>query len=232
MKETLQETPIHPLYTQKCQKTTQNKLTWTVVVRWGNVHQPLTESPLSSSSDQKILTLTFLYLCLSIRGSCKGVRMAGLLCDGAQGPKRGTDEGHLQDTICVSRHNHEGDCFICCILSHGSAEGVYGTDEVIVQGSDIYNPFNGVFCPSLVNKPKVFFIQACHGEVYHQFVKVQSDSQMEENAGEEKEEEELAADAVQITIPAEADFLVARSTVKDYLSFREHSGSWFIQCLC
>lgn len=131
-----------------------------------------------------------------------------------------------------SRHNHEGDCFVCCILSHGSAEGVYGTDEVIVQGSDIYNPFNGVFCPSLVNKPKVFFIQACRGEVYHQLVKVQSDSQMEENAGEEKEEEELAADAVQITIPAEADFLVARSTVKGYLSFREPSGSWFIQCLC
>ncbi|KAK3531744.1 hypothetical protein QTP70_027287 [Hemibagrus guttatus] len=132
-----------------------------------------------------------------------------------------------------SRHNHEGDCFVCCILSHGSTEGVYGTDGVIVQGSDIYNPFNGVFCKSLINKPKVFFIQACRGQMYHQLVKVQSDSHMEENAGEEKEgEEELATDAVQITIPAEADFLVARSTVKGYYSFREHSGSWFIQCLC
>ncbi|XP_047676959.1 caspase-8-like isoform X2 [Tachysurus fulvidraco] len=133
-----------------------------------------------------------------------------------------------------SKQKHEGDCFVCCILSHGNSDGVQGTDGKFVQGSDIFDLFNGTFCPSLINKPKVFFIQACRGKQYHQQVKVQSDGHVEENAGEEKveEEEELEADAVKITIPAGADVLVARSTVKGYLSFRQSSGSWFIQCLC
>ncbi|XP_060744647.1 caspase-8-like isoform X2 [Tachysurus vachellii] len=129
-----------------------------------------------------------------------------------------------------SRHNHEGDCFVCCILSHGDSDGVQGTDRKFVRGSDIFDPFNGTFCPSLINKPKVFFIQACRGEQYHQQVKVQSDGHVEEKA--EEEGEELEADAVQITIPAGADVLVARSTVKGFFSFRQSSGSWFIQCLC
>ena len=28
---------------------------------------------------------------------------------------------------------------------------------------DLVNPFNGVNAPGLVNKPKMFFIQACQG---------------------------------------------------------------------
>ncbi|XP_046718652.1 caspase-8-like [Silurus meridionalis] len=132
-----------------------------------------------------------------------------------------------------SRKQHEGDCFVCCILSHGTTDGVYGTDEEIVSGSDIYEVFNGTFCPSLINKPKVFFIQACRGIQHQLLVKVQADGHSTEKAGgKTEEEEELEADAVQITIPAEADFLVARSTVKGFYSFRGTSGSWFIQSLC
>lgn len=130
-----------------------------------------------------------------------------------------------------SERQHDGDCFVCCILSHGSADGVHGTDGGVVRGSDVYDQFNRISCPSLIIKPKVFLIQACRGGKSAQPVNVQSDSNRDENAGEEQEEE-LGADAVQITIPAEADFLVARSTVKGYFSFRERSGSWFIQCLC
>lgn len=139
-----------------------------------------------------------------------------------------------------SRTQHDGDCFVCCILSHGSKHGVEGTDGCLVSGADIYDPFNGIFCPSLINKPKVFFIQACRGTWYHQPVKVQADGYKEEKAGEEEEEEEenVEADVMENTIPAEADFLVARSTVKGYYSFRNSSnsssgpGSWFIQSLC
>ncbi|KAI5620315.1 hypothetical protein C0J50_20148, partial [Silurus asotus] len=132
-----------------------------------------------------------------------------------------------------SRKQHEGDCFVCCILSHGTTDGVYGTDEEIVSGSDIYEVFNGTFCPSLINKPKVFFIQACRGIQHQLLVKVQADGHSAVKAGgKTEEEEELEADAVQITIPAEADFLVARSTVKGFYSFRGTSGSWFIQSLC
>ncbi|KAF4086517.1 hypothetical protein AMELA_G00107210 [Ameiurus melas] len=132
-----------------------------------------------------------------------------------------------------SRNQHHGDCFVCCILSHGSADGVIGTDGGKVTGADIYEIFNGMYCPSLINKPKVFFIQACRGQQYQPMVKVQSDGYKEVKGGEAKvKEEELETDPVQITIPAEADFLVARSTVKGYYSFRTSSGSWFIQSLC
>ncbi|KAM9468611.1 caspase-8-like [Clarias gariepinus] len=129
-----------------------------------------------------------------------------------------------------SQKQHGGDCFICCILSHGTTKGVCGTDQNIVQGDEIYNLFNGTSCPSLISKPKVFFIQACRGKQHHPGV--QADGHKEEEVGEE-EEEDLKTDAVQMIIPDKADFLVARSTVKGYYSFRNtRDGSWFIQSLC
>ncbi|KAI5099418.1 caspase-8-like [Silurus meridionalis] len=126
---------------------------------------------------------------------------------------------------------HEGDCFVCCILSHGTTNGVYGTDKTLVLRDDIYSPFDGASCPSLNNKPKVFFIQACRGKLYHPIV--QSDAHNEENAGEEtEEEEELDTDVGEVILNGK-DFFMARSTIKGYYSLRSTiSGSWFIQSLC
>lgn len=132
-----------------------------------------------------------------------------------------------------STTSDHGDCFVCCILSHGSNDGVHGTDGNIVSRDDIFGPFSGNSCPSLISKPKVFFIQACRGNEYHLPVEIQSDNY--EAAGAQMEDEaSLQMDAIQMsTLPADADFLIARSTVKGYLSFRETiSGSWFIQSLC
>lgn len=134
-----------------------------------------------------------------------------------------------------SQKDHKGDCFVCCIMSHGCEKGVQGTDEAIVSNNDIFGPFSGVSCPSLVNKPKVFFIQACQGSVSQPFVEVQSDNSEEMGADVEmKDDEMLEMDAVKmITIPSAADFLVAISTIKGYVSFRDSStGSLFMQSLC
>ncbi|XP_017336114.1 caspase 8 isoform X1 [Ictalurus punctatus] len=134
-----------------------------------------------------------------------------------------------------SQQHHDGDCFVCCIMSHGSSDGVHGTDGAIVSRDDIFGPFSGNSCPSLINKPKVFIIQACRGKEYHLPVEVQPDSYEEEDTEAETEDEKsLETDAVQMmTIPADADFLIARSTVKGYYSMRNTiSGSWFIQSLC
>ncbi|TSK62578.1 Caspase-8 [Bagarius yarrelli] len=134
-----------------------------------------------------------------------------------------------------SQIDHTGDCFVCCIMSHGSKDGVYGTDGAIISSDDIFGPFNGRSCPSLVNKPKVFFIQACRGTEKQLPAVVQSDSYEEMDAEAEMEDEEmLEMDAVEvITIPSDADFLVARSTLKGYVSFRcTIMGSWFMQSLC
>ncbi|KAF5880680.1 caspase-8-like isoform X1, partial [Clarias magur] len=134
-----------------------------------------------------------------------------------------------------SQNDHNGDCFVCCILSHGSSDGVYGTDGAIISKDDIFGPFSGNSCPSLISKPKVFFIQACRGKESQPLVTVQSDSYNDEEMEVEAEmEEEAEMDADQMaTLPADSDFLVARSTVKGYVSLRETiSGSWFIQSLC
>lgn len=57
------------------------------------------------------------------------------------------------------------DAFVCCIMTHGSDNHVYGTDWVSLSIGDMKCLFNES-CPSLQMKPKIFFIQACRGQGY------------------------------------------------------------------
>lgn len=135
-----------------------------------------------------------------------------------------------------------GDCFVCCVLSHGGKEKVVGRDVVdgphdvkdvkekqVVYGrdgklcfikEDILSPFNGLNCPSLVKKPKVFFIQACRGPGIQRPVEASAAS--------------LDIRPVEgYTLTEDADFLVSFATVEDYVSLVcPETGSWFIQSLC
>ena len=52
---------------------------------------------------------------------------------------------------------------VCCILSHGGTDGIYGTDWQIVTRAETRKIFDGNRCKALLEKPKVFFIQACRG---------------------------------------------------------------------
>ncbi|XP_046366704.2 cell death protein 3-like isoform X1 [Haliotis rufescens] len=120
------------------------------------------------------------------------------------------------------------DCFGCAILSHGLEGRVYATDGYISLEL-LVMPFKGDRCPSLVGKPKLFFLQACRGTKMDYGVDV-SDSSLSS-----KDEDEMdAANSVSIRkIPIEADFLFAYSTVPGYYSWRNNQdGSWFIQALC
>nr|XP_020490080.1 caspase-8-like [Labrus bergylta] len=109
--------------------------------------------------------------------------------------------------------HHDVDCLVCCVLSHGEQDGVYGVDGLTVTLNELKEPFNGSKCPSLTEKPKLFFIQACQGVSRQEPVYIESDGHD--------------------SIPSEADFLLAMATVPSYVSFRERSnGTWFIQALC
>ncbi|KTF83213.1 hypothetical protein cypCar_00048743 [Cyprinus carpio] len=122
----------------------------------------------------------------------------------------------------------DGDCFVCCILSHGIKEGVCGTDGAVISVDEIREPFNGNNCQRLASKPKLFFIQACRGKRNQQRVRVQADAP---DDGESETEED--GGDFDITIPADTDFLIARSTTDGHLSYRSpEEGSWFIQSLC
>ncbi|KAL3864304.1 hypothetical protein ACJMK2_005996 [Sinanodonta woodiana] len=113
------------------------------------------------------------------------------------------------------------DCFACAILSHGEEGMVYGYDRK-VPIADLVRPFIGDNCPSLDNKPKLFFIQACRGMKFDHGTEVGVDM----TDGPEVQ----LGDS--ISLPGEADFLFAYSTVSGYYSWRNSGrGSWFIQSL-
>ncbi|XP_056313606.1 caspase-22 [Danio aesculapii] len=123
-----------------------------------------------------------------------------------------------------SENRQHGDCFVCCVLSHGDESGVLGYDEQICPVDDITSPFNGANCSSLAGKPKVFFIQACRGE------KIQSKVMVADCLGGSRTQK---PGRVSVSIPKDSDFLIARSTVEGYVSIRDEiRGSWFIQSLC
>ncbi|NXW82949.1 CASP8 protein, partial [Alopecoenas beccarii] len=125
-----------------------------------------------------------------------------------------------------SKKDHSNmDCFVCFILSHGEKDKVKGVDDELVDIKDLLSCFSGSNCPSLVGKPKLFFIQACQGSVGHPAVAVKEDF-----SGHLQTD----ADAVPPTsIPDQADILVGMATVEDYECYRDvKTGSVYVQCLC
>ena len=119
------------------------------------------------------------------------------------------------------------DCFICCILTHGNKGIIYGSDGQEASIYELTSYFTGLKCPSLIGKPKIFFIQACQGDKYQKGVAVETDSeQMEAYL-------EVDSSPQKRYIPDEADFLLGMATVKDYVSYRNiWNGTWYIQSLC
>ncbi|EDO31564.1 predicted protein, partial [Nematostella vectensis] len=119
---------------------------------------------------------------------------------------------------------------ICVIMSHGGKNGILTNDLNFVDVDEITGKFQGTNCPQLATKPKLFFIQACRGD--------DVDKGYRGHRNHHHEEE------LPVTLPSEADFLIAYSTTKGKVSFRRYTpdcaymeanlasmGSWFISCL-
>ncbi|XP_069053068.1 caspase-8-like isoform X4 [Lepisosteus oculatus] len=123
--------------------------------------------------------------------------------------------------------SHQGkDCFVCCVLSHGEQQCVVGTDGEKVEIKDIVSCFDGKKCPSLVQKPKVFFIQACQGKEFQESVEAQGDGCFPVVRLE-------SDDSGIYRVPVDADVLIGMATVQECLSMRDvRSGTWYIQSLC
>ncbi|XP_037661040.1 caspase-7 isoform X2 [Choloepus didactylus] len=111
-------------------------------------------------------------------------------------------------------------CFACILLSHGEENLIYGTDG-ITPIKDLTACFRGDRCKTLLEKPKLFFIQACRGTELDDGIQADSGSVNDMDANP------------RYKIPVEADFLFAYSTVPGYYSWRNPGrGSWFVQALC
>lgn len=125
-------------------------------------------------------------------------------------------------------------------MSHGNEEGILGIDSQAIPVDDITGKFQGGDkCPQLVTKPKLFFFQACRGDVDDGGYYVPRGPGSKDVYADSDHFQEMP-----VKLPSDADFLVAYSTTKGYVSHRrftdsarsaaalgESLGSWFISCL-
>ncbi|ROL54119.1 Caspase-7 [Anabarilius grahami] len=106
------------------------------------------------------------------------------------------------------------DCFVGIISTHGEEGVVFGADGCAVKLAEIYSYFGG---PSMVDKSKLFLIQACRGYGLDGGVEVETDSSSSEMS-------EL------FSIPI--DTAVMYATSPGYGAFMHPLGSVLIQTLC
>uniref|UniRef100_A0A224YTZ3 Caspase n=1 Tax=Rhipicephalus zambeziensis TaxID=60191 RepID=A0A224YTZ3_9ACAR len=110
------------------------------------------------------------------------------------------------------------DCFVCCFLTHGNSNILYGSDGKFPVDT-VMEPFHSDVCPSLLGKPKLFFIQACRGDRIDSGTKAVLDT---------------ADSPTRIyCIHTQADILTAYCSVPGFCSWHnKKQGSWFIEALC
>uniref|UniRef100_A0A8C4X1H8 Uncharacterized protein n=1 Tax=Eptatretus burgeri TaxID=7764 RepID=A0A8C4X1H8_EPTBU len=165
----------------------------------------------------------------------------------------------------AAKDHSKADCCIVFIMSHGKEVthkrfpgAVLGVDDQMVRVENLLVPFIGDNCPSLTEKPKLFFIQACGGTDRDIGVAVKEDAtdgrpvtfsndddntrgslDMVEDAGGKGEPQVDASILLQydepdatLSVPQMADLLVAYSTTPGYVSYRQpKEGSWYVQAL-
>ncbi|XP_063965729.1 caspase-6-like [Lytechinus pictus] len=147
---------------------------------------------------------------------------------------------NLEGTICHSS-------VVVVLMSHGEKRGIYGTNMDVVTTQEIKSKFSGRQCPALLGKPKIFFIQACRGQLPTKSALDTDDhgrpstseqgnvSDMDSCSSRIPSGNTLDIDHVDVDadVPDNADIYVAYATSEGYFSIRDRvEGSWFIQCLC
>lgn len=117
-------------------------------------------------------------------------------------------------------------------MSHSDKKGILGVDGKSIPVDDITAKFKGNGCSQLLNKPKLFFLQACRGDF--------------DNEGHYVPTTSFPGQML-VKQPLDADFLIAFSTTKGYIFHRRFGvsepniwkagvhgsrfGSRYIQCL-
>ncbi|XP_046564739.1 caspase-8-like [Haliotis rubra] len=127
----------------------------------------------------------------------------------------------------LAKMDHKAyDCVVVIFLTHGRDGAVQGSDNEWLDVSTITSYFEASECPSLANKPKLFFFQSCRGKEIQKAVPVQGD-----DGGSDAVAKETVVQAVKMVAP-EGDFFFGFATVAGMQALRNpESGSWFIQAL-
>ena len=128
----------------------------------------------------------------------------------------------------AAKNHREFDAFVLVVMSHGGDRDViYGVEGRTTTVEDLMCEFNAANCPTLRDKPKLFFIQTCRGEL-----KDESSTVTLNNTESDHSIAAFSSDSLlpRSVCPQEADFLLAFSTTPGYVAYRnEQHGSPYIQ---
>lgn len=116
------------------------------------------------------------------------------------------------------------DSCIVVVSTHGFGHnGIQGIDgDFLLLDEDVLPFFNNTFCTGLQRKPKLFIIQACRGELFHDSVDVVDSNVATAMTPSPKVDK----------IPPFSDMMIIQSTLPGYVSNRNpHHGSWLLQSL-
>ena len=141
----------------------------------------------------------------------------------------------LDDVSCDDHSAY--DCFVLCLMSHGKEGAFYCADGETILLKTITDFFRNSMCTTLKGKPKLFFIQACRGNVKETgVVKVSPNSPVPQQPSDGDDDEEEGRgnnfSFARVIIPDHADIQMVYSTVSGFASSQNpHDGSRFIRCL-
>ena len=129
-------------------------------------------------------------------------------------------------TEFAGKDHSDYNAFFMIILSHGAnGDTILGVNGKKISIEDVMSEFKPTNCPTLLNKPKVFFIQACRGGSNEHLVAAN-------DLCDGFVADAFACDSTiaRTASPSEADFLLAFSTTPGYVSWRQNDeGSIFVQ---
>ncbi|CAL8322658.1 unnamed protein product [Lota lota] len=109
------------------------------------------------------------------------------------------------------------DCFLAVLSSHGEEGCVFGADGEPVRLNRIFSFFDS---PCMLNKTKLFFIQACRGVDLDEGVQVDS------------ARSEFTDDTFSQSLSVPLDTAVIYATPPGYAAITGYGGAVFLQTLC
>ncbi|XP_031155509.1 CASP8 and FADD-like apoptosis regulator isoform X1 [Sander lucioperca] len=127
--------------------------------------------------------------------------------------------------ILRQRENLEGDGFVCCIISRGTANYLLGTDlyAADLHLDNVRSLFTADVCPMLAGKPKLFFIQRYNVSEFTQSARTEHrDEYLETDGCDERS---------RCVIPTDADVFWSHCWTDDCQLEQGHHRSIYLKAL-
>jgi caspase 7 len=144
----------------------------------------------------------------------------------------------------ASADHSNSDCFLCVVMSHGNEDKIVTSDNKEISFEEIMAPIKE--CETLKNKPKLFFFQACRGDI--EMEKNKDFKSLIPNSGKSKSCGQITSDnnttgnksdtdsvnmKKKTQSSAESDLLVFNATLPKHYAFgTETEGTHFIKSVC